>query len=105
MVTKMNNLNEKFSNSLMDYVEAWFDYHPEPWNIELFEFPESYNDGVVINVYTAEQVLDTFMIKLTFPTAKKAVKASKYLYEVTRIMGITLILINRNLFLFTDRRF
>ena len=102
----MNNLNEKFSNSLMDYVEAWFDYHPEPWNIELFEFPESLSgNSVVINVYTAEQILDTFMIKLTFPTATKAVEASKYLYEITRIMGITLILINRNLFLFTDRRF
>ena len=90
----------------MDYVEAWFDYHPEPWNIELFEFPESVSGKCpVITVFAADQVLDTFMIKLTYPTAKKAVQAFHYLEDLTTIMGLQHTLINRNLFLFTDRRF
>ena len=100
----MNNLNERFSNRLMDYVEAWFDYHPEPWNIEMFIKEFGAGDSAVITVFAADQVFDTFMIKLTYPTAKKAVEASGYLEDVSKIMGLTKILVNRNLFLFTDRR-
>lgn len=101
----MNNLNNSFSNSLMNYVEAWFDNHPEPENLELFTFPETPGDNPIITIFAADQVLDTFMIKLTFATATKAIRASDFLSELTTIMGLTHILINRNLFLFTDRRF
>ncbi len=102
----MNNLNSRFTNSLMNYVESWFDNHPEPENLELFEFPESVSGKVpLITVFAADQILDTFMIKLTFTSATKAARASQFLSELTTIMGLTHILINRNLFLFTDKRF
>ena len=101
----MNNPNNRFTNGLMNYVEAWFDNHPEPENLELFEFPEHPGNNPLITIFAADQVLDTFMIKLTFATATKAVQASEFLSELTTIMGLTHILINRNLFLFTDRRF
>jgi len=102
----MNNLNERFTEGLKNYIEAWFDNHPEPENLEIFEFPESVSGKCpIINVYAADQILDTFMIKLTYPTATKALHASQYLEELTTIMGLTHILLNRNLFLFTDRRF
>ncbi len=101
----MNNLNNRFSNSLMNYVEAWFDNHPEPENLELFEIPESIKGDPLITVFAADQILDTFMIKLTFATAMKAHRASEFLSSLTTTMGLTHILINRNLFLFTDKRF
>ncbi len=102
----MKQSKDTFSESLKSYIESWFDYHPEPWNIEIFEFPELLTGkSVAISVFTADQVLDTFMIKLTFATAKKAVQANDYIYELAKIMGLTMILLNRNLFLFTDRRF
>ncbi len=103
----MNNLNSRFTNGLMNYVEAWFDNHPEPENLELFEFPESVSgkDAPLITVFAADQIMDTFMIKLTFASATKAARASQFLSELTTIMGLTHILINRNLFLFTDKRF
>ena len=98
-------MNENFSKRLMNYVEAWFDEHPEPENLELFEFPEVPGSNPLITIFAADQILDTFMIKLTFATATKAYRASEFLSELTTIMGLTHILINRNLFLFTDRRF
>jgi len=36
--------------------------------------------------------MDTFMIKLTFASATKAVRASQFLSELTTIMGLTHIL-------------
>ncbi len=102
----MNNLNERFTKSLREYIEAWFDYHPEPENLELFEFPKTITGSeTTINVFAADQVLDTYMIKICFPTMKKRIQASDYLSEIAEVMDVTLIGINRNLFLFTDRRF
>lgn len=95
-----------FRNNLKAYVEAWFDNHPEPENLELFEFPELLpSNACAMTVFTADQVHDNYMIKLTFHTAKKAAYVSQQIYEVVRVMNLTSILINRNLFLFTDRRF
>jgi len=52
----MNNLNERFMKTNMNYVEDWFDKHPEPYNIDchLFEI-----NGNEIKVYFADMVHDT----------------------------------------------
>ncbi len=98
----MNNLNNRFSNAAMNYVEAWFDYHPEPFNIEPHEFLFG---EIVITIFAAEMIHDNFMLKAEFPTAAKALAWENQIARLIMIMGLTLIRINRNLFLFTDRRF
>ncbi len=99
-------MDKTFTNSLKDYIEAWFDYHPEPENLELFEIPKTITGSeTTITVFAADQVLDTYMIKLCFPTAKRAYEAEQYLGTLADLMNVTMILLNRKLFIFTDRRF
>jgi hypothetical protein len=98
----MNSLNNRFSNTAMNYIEAWFDYHPEPFNIEPYEF---LFDEYLITIFAAEMIHDNFMIKIECPTASSALEMENKFSRITKIMNITLIRINRNLFLFTDRRF
>ncbi len=92
----------KYPNTEMNYVEAWFDNHPEPYNIDmhLFEIGDK-----IIEVYFADQVFNTWMIKITCKTATAAVKLHKLLYKTTCQMDIHQYLKNRKLFLFTDLRF
>lgn len=98
----MNNLNERFSNSARNYIEAWFDYHPEPFNIEPFEF--QFNE-YLITIYAAEMVHDNFMIKIECSTASNALDLEHKFTRIAMIMNLDIIRLNRNLFLFTDRRF
>jgi DNA polymerase III delta prime subunit len=98
--------NDIFAKRLQEYIEAWFDYHPEPENLELFEFPETITGKeTTINVFAADQILDNYMIKICFPTTNKRVQAQNYLLELAKIMSIEMVGLSRNLFLFTDRRF
>lgn len=84
------------------YVEAWFDNHPEPYNIDCHEF----NLGnTKIEVFFADQVFDTWMIKLSCNNARRALYLSKLFYKTTSQMDITQILIFKTLFLFKDLRF
>ncbi len=102
----MKDLNDKFTKSLKEYVEAWFDYHPEPENLELFEIPKTLGrNTMAVSIFAADQVLDTYMIKITFKTMTKRVEAGNYLYEISQIMNVEMVGIGRNLFIFTDRRF
>lgn len=87
---------------LMDYVEAWFDYHPEPENIELQELELN---GRKIIIYWANHVPDTFMIKIICRNARQSEVLSRRLEPISRGLYLTQILINNKLFLFTDRRF
>ncbi len=86
----------------MNYVEAWFDNHPEPYNIDMhiFEF-----DDKIIEVYFADQVFNTWMVKITCKTAISALILAKLLYKTTCQMDIQQVLKNNKLFLFTDLRF
>ncbi len=86
----------------MNYVEAWFDNHPEPFNIDmhLFEF-----DDKTIEVYFADMIYNTWMVKITCKTAAATVMLSKILYKTTCQIGIDQVLKNKILFLFTDTRF
>lgn len=87
---------------LMDYVEAWFDNHPSPEEIDMHQF----NFGTTeVNVYFADMIHNNFMIKISCNSANKAVNLSKLFYKTTCQMGIEQILINNKLFLFTDTRF
>ena len=89
---------------LMDYVEAWFDFHPEPWNIDTHWFTfEKYNADV--HVYFADQVFDTWLVKITCKSAEAALQLKKLLYKTTCQMDISLVLINNKLFLLKDQRF
>ncbi len=86
---------------LMDYVEAWFDNHPEPENIEMFEF----DNEVKTTFYLADQVYNCFMIKIECENARRATWLSRHYKYLSEKMGVTQILINKQLFLFTDLRF
>ncbi len=84
------------------YIEAWFDYHPDPAAVELFEF---FFDEYKISVFAAENIHDNYMIKVKCPSATDALDKWAMLHVLATIMGIELIRINETLFLFTDRRF
>jgi hypothetical protein len=98
----MKNLNNRFGNAAMNYVEAWFDYHPEPFNIEPHEF--LWGDHL-ITIFAADMVHDSFMIKCEFSSATKALQLENEFSKLVMTMGLSMIRINRSLFLFTDRRF
>ncbi len=87
---------------LLDYVEAWFDNHPEPWNIDmhLFEFGDD-----KVHIFFADMIYNTWLIKIRCSNARRAFFLSKLFYKTTCQMGITQILKNKELFLFTDTRF
>jgi len=84
------------------YIESWFDHHPEPWNIDCHTF----NLGdMEVEVFFADQVFNTWMIKITCSNARRALHYSKLFYKTTCQMDITQILIGKKLFLFQDQRF
>lgn len=87
---------------LMDYVEAWFDYHPEPENIEFIELELN---TCKVTIFWANLIHDTFMIKLEFQNSRRATVMSQRLAPVSHGLGLTQILVGKKLFLFTDRRF
>ncbi len=84
---------------LMDYVESWFDNHPEPWNIEFTQVNEN------IKIFYADLCYDIWMVQIEFNNARAAAVSSQMLKEMSNKMGITQILIGKELFLFTDTRF
>ncbi len=93
---------------LLNYVEAWFDNHPEPENIDCHTFGidnECMSQGGKVHIYFADMIHNNFMIKIESHTARRALYLSKLFYKTTCQMGITQILKNKNLFLFTDTRF
>jgi hypothetical protein len=84
------------------YVEAWFDNHPEPWNID----GKTYHFGDhEIEVFFADQVFNCWMIKITCNNSRRATYLSQLFYKMTCQMDITQILIGKKLFLFQDLRF
>lgn len=87
---------------LMDYVEAWFDYHPEPENIERSTFELN---GRKIIIYWANHVQDTIMIQIICKNATMATKLSERFKPISQGLFLTQILIGKKLFLFTDSRF
>ncbi len=95
---------ETFENNirLMDYVEAWFDNHPEPWNMDMHQFKLG---DLEVEIFFADLVYNTWMIKITCENARRACYYSKLFYETTSQMDVTQILINKRLFLFQDNRF
>lgn len=86
----------------MDYVEAWFDNHPNPAEIDchLFTF-----GNVEMEIYFADMYFETWLIKLNCSNAQRALWLSKLFHKTTCQMNITQILIGKKLFLFTDKRF
>ncbi len=91
-------------DSKQAYIEAWFDNHPEPWNIDMHSFDEIWKDHDV-EVFFADQVYDCWMIKITTRNCRRATWLSKLLHKTTSQMDITQILIGKKLFLFKDLRF
>ena len=86
----------------MEYINAWFDYHPDPGAIERYNFEF---EKTSIEIFAARDIFDTWLIKITYDTARKAMMESKQIKPLSEMMGITQILINRKLFLFQDQRF
>lgn len=91
-------------DSKQGYIEAWFDNHPEPWNIDCHSFDGVWKDHDV-EIFFADQVFNTWMIKITCNNARRATFLSKLFYKTTCQMDITQILIGKKLFLFQDHRF
>jgi len=87
---------------LMNYVEAWFDNHPEPWNIDMHQFELG---DLEVEIFFADMVYNNYLVKITCKTARRAANYSQLFYKTTSQMDITQILINRKLFLFKDDRF
>jgi hypothetical protein len=86
----------------IEYVEAWFDNHPFPADIERFVIRIK---RTKIEIFAARDVFDTWLIKITYVTAKKAMTQSKEFKPISDTLGITQILIYNKLFLFQDQRF
>jgi len=86
------------------YVEAWFDNHPEPYNIDMHSFA-GLSDTEEFEIFFADQVFNTWMIKITCENARRAAYLSKLFYKTTCQMDITQVLIGKKLFLFQDHRF
>lgn len=89
-----------------NYVEDWFDKHPEPWNLDCHWF----NDLKFLNikdvyVYFADMVFDTYLIKIVCENARRSIFLEKLLFKTTSQMGITLLRKNAELFLLKDLRF
>jgi len=84
------------------YVEAWFDNHPEPYNIDCHSFRLG---KVKIEVFFANQVFDTWLVKISCINAKQALHLSKLFGKTASQMDVTQILIYKELFLFKDLRF
>ncbi len=87
----------------IEHVYAWFDHHPEPENIDCHSF--SLSDHEDIEIFFANLVFETWLVKLTCRTARRAVFLSNLFYKTTSQMDITQILVNNKLFLFKDQRF
>jgi hypothetical protein len=85
-----------------EYINAWFDYHPDPGAIERFNFEFK---KTKVEVFAARDYFDTWLIKITYHTAQKAMTESKGIKPLSDLMGITQILIRNKLFLFQDQRF
>lgn len=86
----------------VEYINAWFDYHPNPAEIERYNFEF---EKTSIEIFAARDIFDTWLIKITYHTARKAMMESKQIKPLSEMMGITQILINNKLFLFQDQRF
>jgi hypothetical protein len=86
-------------DSKQGYIEAWFDNHPEPGNIDchLFNLGE-----LEVEIFFADCIFDIWMIKITCTNARRALYYSKLFYKTTCQMDITQILIGKKLFLFKD---
>lgn len=87
---------------LMDYIEAWFDNHPEPWNIDMHQFELG---DLEVEIFFADLVYNNWLIKITCENARRAFYYSQLFYTTTSQMDVTQILINKKLFLFQDQRF
>jgi hypothetical protein len=88
-----------------EYIWDWFDNHPEPENIDCHWFEINRSQIKDVKVYFADQVFDSWLVKITCKNARRAAFLSQLFYKTTCQMGITQILINKKLFLFTDHRF
>jgi hypothetical protein len=86
------------------YIEDWFDHHPEPWNIDCHSFDVNYKNIKNVEVYFADQVFNTWLIKISCENARRAEFLSRLFYKTTCQMNITQILIGKKLFLFQDQR-
>lgn len=98
----MRQENFESNIRLMDYVEAWFDNHPEPENIDTHKFDLG---ELEVDIFFADQVFNNWMIKITCNNARRAFYYSQLFYKTTSQMDITQILIGKKLFLFQDQRF
>lgn len=98
----MNNFiqQENFESlRAMDYVEAWFDNHPDPGSIEFTDVNENCRIFYAVNYH------DIWLINLSFNNGRAAAVMSGILKPISYALGITQILIGKRLFLFEDRRF
>lgn len=105
--SKKESMNENlehygYRNAKREQIEAWFDNHPEPWNIDMSTFEEN---GKLIQIFFCDTYHDNFLIKIKCNNAQLALTLSKKLYFTTSQMGIEQILINRELFLLRTRFF
>jgi hypothetical protein len=82
-------------DSKQGLIEAWFDEHPEPWNIDMhsFEF-----ENCEVEVFFADVIYDIWMVKITCNNARRATFLSKLYYKTTSQMDIEQVLIGKKLF-------
>lgn len=100
---KENLENYGLVDSNRSKVEAWFDEHAMPEEINCHWFTESFTQVKDIKVYFCEHQFDDWMIKITCANAQKSLWLSKVLSKTTRQMGIEQILIFKELFLLRRR--
>lgn len=96
------------SENLKDYgisdtrrykVEAWFDEHPIPWEIDAHTFGVDAGQIDKVTVYFCDEWRKDFLIKILCKNARRAEYLSRLFYKTTSQMDIEQILIYKELFL------
>lgn len=90
---------KQHTTRLRDEVNNWFDKHPEPYNIDCHSFRGTKGSGIKkVNVYFADKIHDCYQVRIECNSAKTAEFLNRLYYKTTCQMGITQILINKELF-------
>lgn len=94
-----NLRNYGLNDGKRERIEAWFDEHPIPYEIDAHFFTIDYSQIKDVKVFFCDGLEDDFLIKIRCYNAQRAEYLSKLLYKTTSQMGIEQILIFKELFL------
>ncbi len=93
---KHNLRDYGYISNITERIEAWFDEHPCPYDIDILTMEY---DLLKIEIFFCDGLEDDFMIKITCNNARLAATLSKTLMLLTSSIGVEQLLKNNKLFL------